>query len=368
MPNLAAAGEGSRGQKQWEGSVSTDGHHDRDEFRFDARYGRLIRKAGIGTIPFALFYYQAELDLSPQEVWLIGYVLSYRWTSALPFPAVRELARRSGVSTKTIEKYKKALVAKGLLGVIRRTRADGGNSSIGWDFSVLFERIDGLISRDIDDWARRNRQFTVEDRSGRDATGWDGPVDKSDPVRRATHDPGRPASHRIGEEGVDGAARAVSHDPWNRGRTHVEADVDDEELESADPPEEAQSSQRTTRAARRSSSKPRSSTGPLLDCSGPPSCETPLSPLIDRIVEDYAARLHDVPQSVRSNCTRARRIWAISGLAEDGFVGLLHEAYRRTQGSSHRIRKSAATGPHGTKNKMPYFFSVLRSLVEDQED
>lgn len=77
-------------------------------------------------------------------------------------------------------------------------------------------------------------------------------------------------------------------------------------------------------------------------------------------------RLHDAPKSLRSNGTRARRLWAASGLAEDDFIALLHEAYRRTQENSHRIRKSATEGLYGTKNKMPYFFSVLRSLVDPE--
>ncbi len=58
-------------------------------------------------------------------------------------------------------------------------------------------------------------------------------------------------------------------------------------------------------------------------------------------------------------------MWAASGLPEDDFVALLHEAYRRTQENSHRIRKSATEGLYGTKNKMPYFFSVLQSLVDE---
>src|SRR5262249_37417367 len=38
----------------------------------------------------------------------------------------------------------------------------------------------------------------------------------------------------------------------------------------------------------------------------------PLSALIDRIVADYSARLHDQEKNTRSNCTRARRLWASS--------------------------------------------------------
>jgi len=135
----------------------------RDEFGFDARYGRLMRKSGIGTLPFAILFYQRELGITPPEIWLIVYVLAHRWTSDIPYPAIREIERRSGVSKKTVFKYKASLEEKGYLEVVHRTRPDGGNTSIGWDFSPLFEKVDELIMRDIDWWKSRNPQFIDED-------------------------------------------------------------------------------------------------------------------------------------------------------------------------------------------------------------
>lgn len=342
----------------------------RDDFSFDARYGRLIRKAGIGTIPFALFFYQAELELAPQEVWLVGYVLSHRWTSDLPYPAVREMARRSGVTTKTIEKYKKALEHKGYLAVVRRTRADGGNTSIGWDFSALFERIDRLITRDIDQWVRRNPQF-LEEEIAFDQDAPDGPVD--DPVDNWP--PARPGSSTPVGRGYHGAGGSIYHGPGGRpshgpattGRTLLEEESHDEENDRNDAPRPVTSRLTQSRSARRSISKPEVSSARPLDREDG-DAPLPPSPLIDRIVQDYSARLHDAPKSVRANCTRVRRLWTRSGLPEDEFVALLHRSYHRTQENSHRIRKSAAAGPYGTKNKMPYFFTVLARLVETGGD
>ncbi len=342
-------------------------HRSRDEFRFDARYGRLIRAACIATIPYALYYYQGELALSPQELWLIGYVLAHRWTSELPFPAVRELVRRSGVTTKTIEKHKKALESKGFLEVVRRTRADGGNTSIGWDFSALFDRISELLRRDVEIWTRRNTQFLDDDAVWREDAVADNPVDNSGPVRPASHRPVVRGSHGAVEHGSDGADEPLSHAPRSTGRTHVEEDPGDLDPEPEEPAEGVKSGARQPRKTMVSTSNGADSSGLPLDPDDEADAKVPpgASPLIDRIVEDYAARLHDAPRSFRSNCTRARRLWTDSGLAEDDFVGLLHQAYRRTQENSHRIRKSAKDGPFGTKNKMPYFFSVLRSLLEE---
>lgn len=344
------------------------GPRSRDEFRFDARYGRLIRTAGIATIPFALYYYQGELELTPQEIWLIGYVLAHRWTSDLPFPAVRELARRSGVTTKTIEKHKKSLEARGFLEVVRRTRADGGNTSIGWDFSTLFDRITELLRRDREVWARRNTQFLEDDdATWAEGTAGDQIVDNSGPVRPLSHRAVIRGSHGAVEPLSDGADEGISHGPRSTGRTHVEEDPGVEDPDREDPGEPVKNGPKQIRGPRNSTSNEGDSTGLPLDLEDEAgaTASTWASPLIDRIVEDYSTRLHDAPKSLRSNCTRARRLWTESDLAEDDFVGLLHQAYRRTQENSHRIRKSAKAGPFGTKNKMPYFFSVLRSLIEE---
>ena len=338
-------------------------HRSREEFRFDARYGRLIRKAGIGTIPFALFYYQAELNLTPQEVWLIGYVLSHRWTAELPYPAVREMARRSGVTTKTLEKYKKSLEDKSYLLVVRRTRADGGNTSIGWDFGPLFERIDDLITRDIDQWVRRNPQFLEEELPGLgDETG-EKTVDNSAPVVRGYHAPARRGSHGGVRGEYDGAVLGESHAPSTSGSTLIEEETQEEHDEGADVGEVGKREATKTRTAAPSSSK---ATSPASTFAKDEREAPRVSPLIDRIVQDYSARLHDAPKSWRSNCTRARRLWGESGLSEDDFVGLVHKAYERTEENAHRIRKGVKDGPYGTKNKMPYFFAVLAALVEEE--
>lgn len=345
----------------------TTGRRGREDFRFDARYGRLMRKAGIGTVPFALLFYQAELGLGPAEVWLITFVLAHRWTSDIPYPAVREIERRSGVSKKTLFKYKSSLTEKGFLDVIHRTRADGGNSSIGWDFSPLFDRIDELIMRDLDWWKHRNPQF-IDDEP---LEGGDFPPPGDNRV-----DNPRGGSHRYPGAGGEGYTRgghrpytghgyAGSPGPGGPGTPHGEEESGEEDPDDRESVEPVTPSMRKIRATTPSFSKRQISPESSPDSSPGDDDRPPLSPLIDRIVADYSARLHDADKNVRSNSTRARRLWASSGLNEDDFVGLLHEAYQRTQDSSHRIRKSAQDGPYGTKNKMPYFFSVLGRLADE---
>ncbi|HEX2037191.1 MAG TPA: hypothetical protein VHS99_23690 [Chloroflexota bacterium] len=372
--------------------VERRGERDRAAFRFDARYGQLIRKAGIGTIPFALFHYQAELDLTPQEVWLVGYVLSHRWTSALPFPALREMARRSGVSTKTLEKYKKGLEHKGYLDVVRRTRRDGGNTSIGWDFSPLFEQIDRLITRDLDEWVRRNPQFLEHDDEGFSEV----PGGPGGPGAPGEHDLHGAVVHGFpggGEPVYYGGGERLSHGPPPTGRTRVEEESKHENQEEENRSRKDEGRSRTRGRSRAAPWTDKGivgstdSTGFTLaraDSTAPPSTAgasptsasaipwarqaAPPSAAIDQLVAHFSEQLYDAPSSVRANCTRVRRLWAHSARSEAEFVQLLHEAYRRTQDNAHRIRKPAPDGRTNGRNKMPYFLSVLSALVTEADD
>jgi hypothetical protein len=71
--------------------------------------------------------------------------------------------------------------------------------------------------------------------------------------------------------------------------------------------------------------------------------------------------LHD-PEHVPSNTTQAMKLWAKSGLDEGDFIALLHQAKQITQSHTGSIKKTA-NGFRGTKNRAPYFFGVLKDLM-----
>src|SRR5262249_55555352 len=85
------------------------------------------------------------------------------------------------------------------------------------------------------------------------------------------------------------------------------------------------------------------------------------SPYIAAVVSDYSSELRD-PDHVTSNVTQALRLWHRSGLEEQEFVELLHT-------SRGLVRKYQGKQGLGTiDNKMAYFFTVLRRLVEEAPD
>jgi hypothetical protein len=57
--------------------------------------------------------------------------------------------------------------------------------------------------------------------------------------------------------------------------------------------------------------------------------------------------------------TQALRLWAQSGLGEADFVEMLYEAKRRTR------LYQGKQGAKGMQNKIAYFFTVLRDLVQE---
>ena len=81
-------------------------------------------------------------------MWFVGYILAHRWTDALPYPSLRQMSRRTGISTQMLHRYKQSLVEKGYLATIPRHRPSGGRTSNSYDFSGLFARLEQLLRRD----------------------------------------------------------------------------------------------------------------------------------------------------------------------------------------------------------------------------
>ena len=89
----------------------------------------------------------------------------------------------------------------------------------------------------------------------------------------------------------------------------------------------------------------------------PPKAPAPVAEL----VEELTHQLHDDPKNVRSNTTRATRLWKDSGLPADKFYARLLEARSITRQQS-TVAKKSATDKHQL-NRMPYFFAVVEDLV-----
>lgn len=120
------------------------------ESKFVERFGQVILSAGIVAVPFALFKYQKRLQLKPEEIWLIGYILAHKWDGRNPYPSLRKMNRLTGVNRGRILKIVSGLREKGLLQVKQNYRTDGGNDRLEFDFAALFRRLEEFINQEED--------------------------------------------------------------------------------------------------------------------------------------------------------------------------------------------------------------------------
>lgn len=80
--------------------------------------------------------------------------------------------------------------------------------------------------------------------------------------------------------------------------------------------------------------------------------------------EDFAREFKD-EASLRSSLSQMVNIFLQSETEMDDFVNLLYDARLRTKEYSGSVTKESSRGAYGGKNMMPYFFKVLRNLVEE---
>jgi len=87
------------------------------------------------------------------------------------------------------------------------------------------------------------------------------------------------------------------------------------------------------------------------------------SEYISRVMQDFSRELRDL-EHVESNITQANNLYRQSTLSEKHFIELMYEARKRT--SWQVVTKVAEDGYEGARNRCPYFFKVLRNLLEEK--
>jgi hypothetical protein len=90
-----------------------------------------------------------------------------------------------------------------------------------------------------------------------------------------------------------------------------------------------------------------------------------VSERLEQLADTLSRELND-PEHMSSNRTQLYRLWQRSHLAEDAFLDLAYEARARTKYRAN-IDKPAAKSAFlpGSRNRAPYFFRVLRSMIDE---
>ena len=315
---------------------------ERDGYSFKARFGALIAATGIAGVPRALCHFLGELGLSYADLGFITHILSYRWTSAFPYPSQRKLAEQGGVGRTGIQRRIYALQELGYLQIAERyDQQDGRRTSNGYDLTPLLERLNELILRDWDTvWKHRDPLVSDDD----DDSSYPPPsVDNSSPSPQseAGASPQKWVGH-LSQKAV-GASRDLAAGPAQRsGHKQDPANLD---TEAIDPPSQDQSiNEKQIRAT---------TLHPSTEKHSPPG---PTLTSIDERIATCSDQFHD-RRHLAANRTRALHLYQQSGLPLDEFVAVLGEAAERTLNHSDRI-----AGPHA----MPYFFGVVKGVLRER--
>jgi hypothetical protein len=314
---------------------------------FLARYGATILRGGIATVPAALFRFQAELGLKPQQVWFVAAILSHKWDANMPHPSLKRMSNQTGVSRRQLHNYQRQLVELGLLDVLNRQTETGGKDTNFYDFSALFEQLEAFLARESE---RRSS---------------------------SSHTHVNHSSHTYAKPGSSGHANASSHQKKKNLKDSVK--VDSEDFES--------SNVRKVKSDKKGISEPRSdvpasgngaeakakmeSIGRVLELRNKrPEGGSDRPEVMD---EDYQKIQHYIGDRAReftdtaplkSSTTRAWNLFQKSGLSVDDFVSHIYQARSLTLEGTGRITKTVDDPNHRVKRKtkMAYFFAVL----EDQ--
>lgn len=97
--------------------------------------------AGFVVVPSALLRYQEKLKLEDGEVVVLMNLIMAWWeTDKLPYPRTSTIAKRMGVSSRTVQRHIERLEAKGL---IQRERGTTNNEA---SLSVTKYDLSGIVA------------------------------------------------------------------------------------------------------------------------------------------------------------------------------------------------------------------------------
>ena len=107
---------------------------------WQAKWGKMALSKGVTVIPTAFLLHASRAGLNPIQQILIIHLVSYWWKAGRdPYPSLKELRRRTGLTEKTLSKHLKGLEDKMWLTRVRRY-----NNSYRYDLDRLARRVSWL--------------------------------------------------------------------------------------------------------------------------------------------------------------------------------------------------------------------------------
>jgi hypothetical protein len=341
-------------------------------YKLTVRFGDEILQAGFTTVPNLLLRYQAELEITSAELNFILQVWYHWWDQKDPYPSLGAIGDRMASSRRQVRRYSESLRLKDYL-VVRERKAEGlGQVTSEYDFSKLLEKLRQLYrGEQIDENEPRRTKLTRPPRTNLTEGGRTNLTEA--PRSRMTPKEYKEQEYPLeqyttGSKGNISLSRELNAPRFSKKSVSKQQNSAPDDLEDPD--------RRSTRAAQPSLQP----IGELIThrqalayAAVAPSDQPPAprrrkkaapeaTPQIEHLLKDFSAELHDEEHTAQ-NISQAARLWQASGRPESAFCQLMYEARALTK--QYRVKKRA-TGPGGAiglRNKMPYFFSVLKDLL-----
>jgi predicted transcriptional regulator len=106
--------------------------------RVRERFG-VVADAGFQPLPDMLIFHQADLGLSSEELNVLLNILAHWYDSErMPYPRVSTIAKRMGVSERTVQRSLSRLRTRGFL---QKASGDGVRVPISYDPNPLVEKL-----------------------------------------------------------------------------------------------------------------------------------------------------------------------------------------------------------------------------------
>lgn len=114
------------------------------DYRFNDKWDKEIGEYGFTMVPNALLIHLQELGLTPSEFLLLINIESYRWNNRkLPYPSVETLAKRTGLTTRTVTRLVTSLEKDRK--VIKRIKRKGTSNQ--YTLEPLIKKLINLTKR-----------------------------------------------------------------------------------------------------------------------------------------------------------------------------------------------------------------------------
>ena len=112
-----------------------------DSHRLSVRFGEEILARGHTAIPNLVLNYYVRLGLSGPELLFTIHVWQHWWSDRDPYPSLRTIAARMGISVRQAKRYVESLEHKGFLRVVERFLPDGSQTTNEFDYSPLIRAV-----------------------------------------------------------------------------------------------------------------------------------------------------------------------------------------------------------------------------------